>query len=110
MCVTESLIDSCQCPVYATPSSRLDSPLFYLLINEQIDPMTYFVFQNDNEEIGRIPFPTVIRQELEKMSVITNENSPPREISPTSQLFQSTTRTNTPSVKDIHRDEPILGF
>ncbi|CAF4769523.1 unnamed protein product, partial [Rotaria sp. Silwood2] len=28
---TESLTDCYTCPVYATPSSRLDSPLFYLL-------------------------------------------------------------------------------
>jgi hypothetical protein len=33
-------------------------------------------------------------------------------MSPTSQLSQSTDRTNTPppSVKDIRRDEPMLGF
>ncbi|CAF3502703.1 unnamed protein product [Rotaria socialis] len=110
ICATESFTDSYQCPVYAIPSSRLDPPLFYLLINEQIDPMTYIVFQNDNEDIGKIPFPTVIRQEPEMIAIINNENSPPREMSPTSQLSQSSSRTNTPSVKDIRRDEPMLGF
>jgi hypothetical protein len=43
---TESKIDSLECPVYATSSSRLDPPLFNLIINEQIDQMTYIVFQN----------------------------------------------------------------
>jgi hypothetical protein len=65
----------------------------------------------DNEEIGRIPFPTVIRQEQEKILLIKNENNPLRDMSPTSQLSQSTDRTNTPaSIKDIRRDEPMLGF
>jgi len=43
---TESKIDSFECPVYATSSSRLDPPLLNLIINEQIDQMTYIVFQN----------------------------------------------------------------
>jgi len=43
---TEAKIDSSECPVYATASSRLDPPLFNLIINEQIDQMTYIVFQN----------------------------------------------------------------
>jgi hypothetical protein len=64
----------------------------------------------DNEEIGRTPFPTVMRQEQEKSLLIKNENNSLREMSPTSQLSQSTDRTNTPSVKDIRRDEPMLGF
>lgn len=51
ICATISKIDSFQCPVYATPSTRLDSPLFYLILNEQIDPITYLVFEN-----GFIPF------------------------------------------------------
>jgi hypothetical protein len=43
---TDSKIDGYECPVYATASSRLDPPLFNLITNEQIDPMTYIVFQN----------------------------------------------------------------
>jgi hypothetical protein len=43
---TDSKIDSHQCPIYATASSRLDPPLFNLILNEQIDQMTYIVFQN----------------------------------------------------------------
>lgn len=65
----------------------------------------------DNEEIGRAPFPTVVRQEQDKISLIKNENNLVREMSPTSQLSQSTDETtNTPSNKDIRRDEPMLGF
>jgi hypothetical protein len=52
----------------------------------------------------------VVRQEQEKSLLIKNENNPLREMSPTSQLSQSTERTNTPSIKDIRRDEPMLGF
>ena len=40
-----------------------------------------------------------MRQEQEKSLLIKNENNPLREMSPTSQLSQSTDRTNTPSVK-----------
>jgi hypothetical protein len=43
---TDAKIDSYECPVYATASSRLDPPLFNLIISEQIDQMTYIVFQN----------------------------------------------------------------
>jgi hypothetical protein len=42
-------IDAPQCPVYATGASRLDFPLFNLIINEQIDPMTYILFQDGNQ-------------------------------------------------------------
>lgn len=91
--------------------------------------MTYIVFQNgnfwtisyyilkkkfnihlDTEEMGRISYPIVARQESEKVKIIKNENNSPRDMSPSSQLSQSTARTNTPSVKDIQRDEPMLGF
>lgn len=34
------------CPVYASCSSRLDRPLFNLIVDEQIDKMTYIVFDN----------------------------------------------------------------
>ncbi len=126
---TDSSINSFECPVYSTASARLDFPLFNLIINEQIDPMTYIVFQTgkfffvfkfninvfffllDNEEMGRAPFPAVVRQEQEKTLLIKPEPNPLREmLSPTSQLSQSSERTNTPSVKDIRRDEPMLGF
>ena len=33
-----------------------------------------------------------------------------REMSPVSQLSQSSETINDPSVKDIRRDEPMLGF
>ncbi len=125
---TDSKIDGYECPVYATASSRLDPPLFSLITNEQIDPMTFIIFQNgiffcndknsneyficlDNEEIARIPFPIVIRQEPEKALQSKSEINTFREMSPVSQLSQSTTdRTNISSVKDIQRDEPMLGF
>ena len=48
-----------------------------------------------------------------KYYVSYNENdlNTLREMSPISQLSQSTDRTNTPpSIKDIQRDEPMLGF
>ncbi|CAF4763175.1 unnamed protein product, partial [Rotaria sp. Silwood1] len=106
----ESSTDINGCPVYATASSRLDPPLFYLLSNEQIDSMTYIVFQNEKEETIEIPYPNVIRQEIENPPSNKYENNPGRDSSPTSQLSQSTQRTNTPSLKDIQRDEPMLGF
>ncbi|CAF4330014.1 unnamed protein product, partial [Adineta steineri] len=83
---------------------------FYLITNEVFDPMTYIVFQNDNEDIERLPFPTVIRQEQEKPLLNKSELNSFREMSPVSQLSQSSHRSNTPSEKDIHRDEPMLGF
>ena len=43
---TESKIDGHLCPVYATASSRLDSPLFHLIVNETIDSMIFIVLQN----------------------------------------------------------------
>jgi hypothetical protein len=43
---TDTKIGSNECPVYSTASSRLDPPLFHLIINQSIDPMTYLVFQN----------------------------------------------------------------
>ncbi|CAF5111354.1 unnamed protein product, partial [Rotaria sp. Silwood1] len=104
----ESSTDINGCPVYATASSRLDPPLFYLLSNEQIDSMTYIVFQNEKEETIEIPYPNVIRQEIENPPSNKYENNPGRDSSPTSQLSQSTQRTNTPSLKDIQRDEPML--
>jgi hypothetical protein len=125
---TDSPINSPECPVYSIASSRLDFPLFNLIINEQIDPMTYIVFQIgkfisfkflhqifhllDNEEIGRAPFPTVIRQEREKSVVMKTEpNNALRDMSPVSQLSQSIEESQTtPSTKDIRRDEPMLGF
>ncbi|CAF1148393.1 unnamed protein product [Adineta ricciae] len=108
---TESKIDGHLCPVYATASSRLDSPLFHLIINETSDPIVFIVLQNDNEDMGRIPYPTVIRQEQEKPIVNRNELSSFREMSPISQLSQSRDGgSETPSVKDIQRDEPMLGF
>ncbi len=61
--------------------------------------------------MGRTPFPTVIRQEQEKTILIKNENNPLlREMSPTSQLSQSSERSSSPPIKDIRRDEPMLGF
>ncbi|UJR11505.1 hypothetical protein I4U23_015686 [Adineta vaga] len=107
---TESKIDDHLCPVYATPSSRLDRPLFHLLINEPIDQMIFIVLQNDNEEMERIPYPVVIRQEQEKTILNKNEVNSFRELSPISQLSQSRNGTETPSEKDIQRDEPMLGF
>ena len=64
----------------------------------------------DNEDMGRIPYPTVIRQEQEKPTVTRNELTSFREMSPVSQLSQSRDGSETPSVKDIQRDEPMLGF
>jgi hypothetical protein len=61
-------------------------------------------------DVSRIPFPTVIGQEQQKPLLNKNELVPFREMSPISQLSQSTDRTNTPPVKDIQRDEPMLGF
>ncbi len=53
----------------------------------------------------------MIRQEPEKTLLSKSEMNTFREMSPVSQLSQSTTdRTNTSSVKDIQRDEPMLGF
>jgi hypothetical protein len=54
--------------------------------------------------------PTVIRQEQEKPSSSKKETTPVREMSPTSQLSQSSEETTIPSIKDIRRDEPMLGF
>ena len=65
----------------------------------------------DNEDMGRVPYPTVIRQEQEKPIVTRNELTSFREMSPISQLSRSRDgESETPSVKDIQRDEPMLGF
>ena len=130
ICATASPIDSFQCPVYATPSTRLDFPLFHLVLSEQVDPMTYLVFENgteifiektvaeiissiyfvDHEEMEDMAFANVIREEEQANVSMKSDVLPLREASPVSQLSQSTERTNPPSVKDIRRDEPMLGF
>lgn len=56
----------------------------------------------ENEEISKILFPTVICQESENLSSMKYENNVPRDMSPTSELSQSTQRSNTPSNKDIY--------
>jgi hypothetical protein len=43
-----------------------------------------------------------------KMLLIKNENNPMREISPTSQLSQSSERRNPHSIKDIRKDEQSM--
>ncbi len=65
-----------------------------------------------NEQIGGMPFANVIcQEEEERLLLMKDEVNPLREISPTSQLSQSSEEPNNPpSVKDIRRDEPMLGF
>ena len=115
--------DGSRCSVFDKSSSRLDVPLFRLILNEQIDPMTSIVFHHGSLSIRDAiveQFFVLDHAEMEdnQVPVERHEELPenempsfPREgrtISSTSQLSQSSTRTNETQSKPIRRDELIL--
>lgn len=113
--VTKELLSSPQCPVYSNCSSRLDRPLFSLIVSEGVQSFTSLVMQNGetktfvwfivDRSICLLLDDDVDGEEFIPPSTLLSEE---RDFSPTSQLSQSSTRVGSTIVKDIRRDEPML--